>query len=131
MKLKIKSVSIPFTEYKNLKTPFTGTIEQVNLELQTYSRNCKLPSDGSQGYHKTDFKIDYGFGEFYEGRIDIKEGMTGKIIQDHIRGLADFYMGVAKPSHMSTEQYEKFLSDPHSASIGKTYKELMDGYELD
>lgn len=83
----------------------------------------------SGGYDKVDFIVTFDDGETYEGRFDMTRAdrFEEQLLQRHMWESLTFSAGVRKPSHLSKEDYKRYL-----ANIGpdrmREAKEMLDKY---
>ena len=80
-------------------------IEQADL---LFFRILK-PHAPDLGYNKTDASIIWEDGESYSFRFDVAKD-TGSFSEELFRTIL-FYAGKAKPSHMTEDQYHRFLEE--------------------
>lgn len=100
--------------------------DRANALLRSWSQSA--PKDGS--YHKTDFVVTYADGETYEGRYDLVHFTVERPdIADHMRAFVMLMAGLRKPSHMTDEQYERYLAN-WSESDREKYREFLDRYQI-
>ena len=132
-KIKIHHVEIPFSEFFGDK--YKGkhfTLKEANEIIFSISRG-EMRQNGV-GYSKTDFVIIWEDAGSYMGRLDV----TGKdefqnlsTIQNHIKGLADFYTGKHQPSHYTDTQYKELMEMDYIKAAKKEYEEILEKYELE
>lgn len=129
-KIKIKAITLIRVEGPNEqcgKEITRTTWSDANFALRQMSDTA--PEKG--GYDKVDFRVVFADGFVYSSRYDLKHWRVElPNLQDHVRGLADFYTGKAQPSHMTPEQYREFLDRPHSRHVAEAYGELLHAYEV-
>lgn len=98
--------------------------QRADAQLRSWSFTA--PSTG--GYDKCDFKVTFADGEMYEGRYDLKRG-DGASIGGHIQEFCRFNAGLARPTHLTQQQYKRFLDTCDSAEV-EAFKGFLLKYDL-
>lgn len=80
------------------------------------------------GCDKHDFMVTFEDGETYSGRLDCSSNGGDCDVAGHIREFCKFHAGLAKPTHLSREQYENFLK--HNASEIPSFTQFLSTYVL-
>lgn len=79
--------------------------EDVNKYMGEMSKTAP-----KEGYDKCDFKVDFGNGDTYTGRYDLKHSSIEKPdLANYVKEELLFYAGELKPDHMSQSQYDELL----------------------
>jgi len=83
------------------------------------------------GYNKHDFIVTFSDGETYEGRIDIKPRQFINIGK-HMKDTVEFQAGLAKPIHLSDEQYQNYLAktEKYNPGLIDASKEFLENREF-
>jgi hypothetical protein len=86
-----------------------ATFSEANAQLTRWSYTA--PQNG--GYDKVKFTIkDEAADIDYAGRYDLKHWkLECANLRGHVVGYLEFMAGDYRPSHMTPEQYERFLAD--------------------
>ncbi len=114
-KIGIRSITIDQAE---------GPVDNLCKETHTswtdaeacVRRICqRAPQDGS--YWKTDFVLIFTDQETYSGRLDIT-AKDCESLAEHVRKHLEFCAGLWKPSHLTDEQYERWLAEQEANRAG-------------
>ncbi len=104
-----------------------GAWECANHVLVKWSGTA--PKEG--GYDKCDFKVTWEDGETYEGRYDLKHyTIEYPNLAKHIYDFLMFHAGLKKPAHMSTEEYQRYLSREPASSMVPQSQQFLQTYEI-
>lgn len=125
-KVKVKRIEFIWSESAHI---------QDKTVISSYEEAEKLIKEAAQhapdngAYDKTKFCITWYDGETYTGRIDIVNSDMFKIspLKEHILDHCTFYAGTRKPSHLTQEQYESYISDVNK----QDYISFMNTYSLE
>lgn len=94
-------------------------------------REWALTAPASGGYDKCDFIITWEDGETYEGRFDLtrEDRRRSDLLEKHVWESLTFSAGVRKPSHLSKEDYERYLKNIGPERVASA-KAALDKYDL-
>ncbi len=120
IKIGIRSITIDRAEGKHeecIKTEHTTWADaEARIIAICTSKDPTLP-----GYDKTDFVIVFADGETYSGRYDAvhptRDSYDGSLAK-HVREHCEFCAGLWKPSHLTDEQYERWLAEQEANRAG-------------
>lgn len=84
------------------------------------------------GYDKHDVKIVFDGGETWKARLDCKhpscEGADLDVYEHCINNIK-FYLGQYKPSHMTKQEYEKFVASNSKVFPSVEFENFLDLFE--
>ena len=107
--------------------------DEAFWELSLVISRIPGPSPPTGCYHKTDFKLTFEDEKTYEGRIDVVGwGNKGhESLSHHIIDHCLFYAGLKCPSHMTMEDYQRFvLGVVLGAGHMEKYQEFLATYNV-
>lgn len=132
-KIKVKEVWLNRAEGPRGQTGerTVHSLEDADETLRDWARTAPKPSGG---YDKTDFKVTFADGETYEGRYDLTQEDRKKksLLGTHIQENLLFHGGLHRPSHLTAEQYDRYLEgiQREGAPTQEEYIEFLRKYEL-
>jgi len=127
--IPVKEITITRREGPRYKLGIVRTYHSFNdAHLGLLNESYDFPASG--GYDKHDFTITWADGETYEGRLDCKHPSCTNndlSINNHIKEMALFVTGKAKPTHLTERQYQGYI-DNTPLKEREEYQKLLDKY---
>lgn len=131
-KIEIKSITLERGEgpHHLVDKPYTaGGFEQASDWLAVQAATA--PEGG--GYDKVDFEILFEDGKVYPGRYDLRH-FSEEIpdLKVHVRLQILFYSGQYCPSHLTEDQYQKYLTwtEDYYPQGREQYQHIKDNYTI-
>lgn len=117
-KIEVERCEGPIAECSRIPTT-VRTFREANDVLRRWA----LSAPAMGGYDKCAFVVDYGNGDTYSGRFDLKrEHLSGSfLLEDQMRSMVRFMSGEHCPPHMTVERYRNYL-----ATVGDAAKEYAE-----
>ncbi|WNC17939.1 hypothetical protein [Brevibacillus brevis] len=124
-KVSVKQITFARVEGRHIDL-FKKTFSTWN-DVETAINNAARTAPDTGGYDKCDFWIEWEDGNTYKGRFDMQRQhcFDRQPLADHVNVYLRFLAGEQKPSHMTAQQYEQFISEYQESA-----REFLQTYQI-
>jgi hypothetical protein len=102
-----------YTDDPYWKAGETRTFTDWEIARAALIKLCCSLDPSRPGYDKCDFTVEFEDGNLYTGRFDAAHPDSSSYeqadLQKHIRDYVQFMAGLSRPSHMSADDYKRFM----------------------
>ena len=126
--IPVKKITIERAEGPTALCGMEKSFDSFAAAAWLRSQAATFPATG--GYDKHDFKVEFGDGETYEGRLDCKHFSCADADLDvfqHIKSTCVWMAGREKYPHCGEDKYRQFLKHHPDEEI-KAYGDFIDKY---